>query len=156
MNALYSSPVPIGGPGPPPHYVSFFIFTAVEILSVVTSSSYRHFEELSKWGGGRGREKRRRRRMWSLTSPPPRCSSPCSPAVSRGQHLTHRMAVRRWASLRPPSPPPPPPPPKQPTITPDVSCHRIYLFFFFVEEKKGGNDWFCAIFFRTTLHSNLP
>lgn len=129
----------------------FFVvtFTAVENLKCCQLPAlWRNHE----WGSGRGQREDEEKEMWSRTSPPPCCSTPCLPAVRCGWHLTHRMAVRRRASpfllLRSHS--------ALPTWSVIVF---ITFFFFFLEERRGRNDWFCAIFFfffRTTLHSNLP
>lgn len=59
---------------------------------------------------------------------------------------THRMAVRRQASsfllLR-----------SQSLL--QTWSVIVFITFFILELRRGRNDWFCAIFFRTTLHSNL-
>lgn len=101
---LCSSPAPSGGPRPQPHYVVFFkiVFTAVEILSVVVTSSITGTLKNSVSEGGGRRRKEEEEETQSRTSPPSCCSSPCLPAVSCGRRLTRRMALRwRRANFTP-------------------------------------------------------
>lgn len=133
---------PIGGPRPPPHYVfCCYFYSCGNFKCCQLPALWRNHE----WGSGRGQREDEEKEMWSRTSPPPCCSTPCLPAVRCGWHLTHRMAVRRRASpfllLRSHS--------SLPTWSVIVF---ITFFFFFVEERRGRNDWFCAIFFFSGPH----